>query len=254
MKKVIYTSLVGDTDCLLQPLFIRDDYDYVCFSNDFKEKYIGVWKIEKILYTEKDKRRLSRYAKLLPHIVLKEYDYSIWMDANLQIITDSFYKTIDSKIEGNCLIAQVPHPLHDCIYDDIKSAYIGRRVKLKSALKQYNHLKEEKFPVHNGLYENNIILRRHNDSRVIEISELWWKEYQTYSNRDQFSLAYVYWKFSFKPDDLFINKKNARNVDCIEYHKHPLKGSILRRNPFLRFFARNIRIAIRYVLMKIYFN
>ena len=254
MKNVVYTSLVGTSDHLLQPLFIREDYDYICFSNDFEETSIGVWKIRKIPYDEKDDRRLSRYAKLLPHRVLQEYDYSIWMDANLQIITDVFYKAVDAKVHQNCLVAQVPHPLHDCIYDDIRSAYLGGRVKLKPSVRQYHHLKEEGFPKHEGLYENNLILRKHNDPSVIKISELWWKEYEAYTNRDQFSLSYVYWKYQFKPDYLLGNNKNARNVDCIKYHKHTLRGSWLRRNPILRFFARNTRIAIRYVLMKIYFD
>ena len=165
-----------------------------------------------------------------------------------------FPKAVDRKINKNCLIAQVPHPLHDCIYDDIRSAYLGGRVKLKPAVRQYEHLKEEGFPENYGLYENNLMLRKHNDPSVIKISELWWREYETYSNRDQFSLSYVYWKYQFKPDYFFENKKNARNVDCIKYHEHILRGSWLRRNPILRFFARNARIAIRYILMKIHFD
>ena len=37
-KKVIYTSLVGEYDVLPEPSFVMKDWDYICFSNDYKKK------------------------------------------------------------------------------------------------------------------------------------------------------------------------------------------------------------------------
>ena len=84
-KKVIYTCLVGNYDVLRQPLAIDESYDYICFSNDIKEERVGVWQIRPIPFKHKDKARLSRYVKILPHRALEDYEWSLWMDANIQI-------------------------------------------------------------------------------------------------------------------------------------------------------------------------
>lgn len=42
---VIYTVLVGGYDDVLQPKVVDDRFDYILFSNDFKETKQGIWNI-----------------------------------------------------------------------------------------------------------------------------------------------------------------------------------------------------------------
>lgn len=221
MKKVIYTILVGKYDDLLQPLAVDESFDYICFSNDFSEKTIGVWSIREIPFSDADDTRVSRYAKLLPHKVLEEYDYSLYIDANIQITGSEFYRFVNQRILEGVLVAQVPNIFRDCIYKDIEIAYRRRKVDLRGAKKQYGHLKQEGFPEHFGLFENNVLLRKHNDPSVVDMSEAWWKEYCDYTHRDQFSLMYVYWKKNYMPDYLLGEGKNARNVTFLKLTPHP---------------------------------
>lgn len=229
MKKVIYTILVGRYDELLQPLAVDSGFDYICFSNDIKEEKVGVWNIQRIPFEDVNKTRVSRYPKLLPHNVLQDYDYSLYMDANIQITDKKLYDVVNQKIGEGVLIAQVPNIFRDCIYKDIEIAYRRRKVDLKGAKQQYEHLKQEGFPKHYGLFENNVIFRKHNDPKVVDISEAWWKEYCTYTHRDQFSLMYVYWKQGYMPFLLLGEGKNARNADCLKLEKHPRKKSFFLR-------------------------
>ena len=229
MKKVIYTILVGKYDDLLQPLAIDKSFDYICFSNDFSEKTIGVWNIRKIPFSDADNTRVSRYAKLLPHKVLEEYDYSLYIDANIQITGSEFYRFVNQRILEGVLIAQVPNIFRDCIYKDIEIAYRRRKVNLRGAMRQYGHLKQEGFPEHFGLFENNVLLRKHNDPSVVDMSEAWWKEYCDYTHRDQFSLMYVYWKKNYMPDYLLGEGKNARNVTFLQLTPHPKKKTFWLR-------------------------
>ncbi|MCD7978378.1 MAG: DUF616 domain-containing protein, partial [Tannerellaceae bacterium] len=83
-KKVIYTCLVGNYDSLSQPGIVCEEFDYICFSNNIKEQKIGVWQIRPIPFFHGNKTRLSRYVKLNPHIVLPNYIYSLWIDANIE--------------------------------------------------------------------------------------------------------------------------------------------------------------------------
>lgn len=230
IKKVIYTCIVNGYDELKQPVVVDNSFDYICFTNDTDQLCIGVWEIKKIPYSDDNNTRLSRYVKMLPHKVLQDYDYSVWMDANLQITGAEFYNIINSFIEEKTLIGQVPHLKYNCIYKDIRKAYHRRRVGLIEALKQYYHLKRENFPEHFGLFENNLLLREHNNSFVVKIAEEWWNEYNNYTQRDQFCLMYIYWKNDYMPTLLFGPDKNVRNVDYIKYTYHPQKKNFLLRN------------------------
>lgn len=221
-KKVIYTCLVGNYDVLQQPLAVDDNYDYICFSNDIKEKSVGVWQIRPIPFEHKDKARLSRYVKILPHRVLVDYDWSLWMDANIQIIGKDFYSILDSKIADGGKIYQVTHclPPCDCIYEEIKFAYLCGLSGFCKSFLQYWHLKKNGFPVHWGLFENNFILRKHFDPSVKKMSEEWWAEFMSYTRRDQFNLMYVYWKNNFMPGLFLPPDHNTRNVDFMKRHSH----------------------------------
>ena len=224
-KKVIYTCLVGNYDVLRQPLAIDESYDYICFSNDIQEDRIGVWQIRPIPFEHKDKARQSRYVKILPHKVLGDYEWSLWMDANILITGKEFYSILDSKIAGGGKIYQVNHclPPCDCTYEEIKFAYLCGFSGFRKTVLQYWHLKRNGFPTHWGLFENNIILRKHLDPQVRKVSEEWWAEFMTYTKRDQFNLMYVYWKNNLMPGLLLPPDKNTRNVDFMQWNSHAVK-------------------------------
>ena len=99
MNLVIYTVITGGYDTIRQPLILDDRYTYICFSNDFPEEQIGIWEIRKIPLIVNNNQRLSRYPKIKPHELLEEFDYSIYMDANLVIAKAGFYKHIERLIE-----------------------------------------------------------------------------------------------------------------------------------------------------------
>lgn len=221
-KKVIYTCLVGNYDVLRQPLVVDETFDYICFSNDIKEDRVGVWQIRPIPFEHKDNARLSRYVKLMPHKALEDYEWSLWMDANIQITGKELYSIVDDKIAEGNKIYQVTHclPPCDCIYEEIKTAYLCGRSGFCKTFRQYWHLKRNKFPKHWGLFENNFILRKHNDTLVKKISEEWWTEFMKYTKRDQFNLMYIYWKNNFMPGLFLPPDRNTRNVDFMKYRQH----------------------------------
>ena len=218
-SKTIYTCLTGGYDELLQPEVIDKTFDYICFSNDIPEKQVGVWQIREIPFETNDNSRLSRYPKILPHKVLSEYEYSVYMDANIQITSQKFYDIVNNKIEADVLVAQVPHPFEDCVYEEIRFAFRVNKVDFIKARNQYLHLKTEGYPCHYGLYENNLIFRKHNDDLVKRIMSDWFNEYIDYAKRDQFSLVFVYWKNNFKPDLFFEANQNARNVTFLKFYE-----------------------------------
>ena len=73
-----------------QPKYIDDRFDYILFTDEPKEKHIGVWEVRKVDYSNSDKTRIARYIKTHPHTLLPQYKATVWLDANLEIISIIF--------------------------------------------------------------------------------------------------------------------------------------------------------------------
>lgn len=188
--KVIYTSLTKGYDNLLQPEVVRQDYDYICFSNDLGDSDIGVWKIRKIPFSSPSGTRLTRYPKLNPHLVLPEYEYSLWVDANARI-TEKMCRRADELIGSNVVCAMIKHPIRSCVYQEARYLIhysIGESDRINA---QARYLEAHHFPPNAGLYTCSIILRRHHDLQVVGFSEAWWCHYVSFSSRDQMGVSYA---------------------------------------------------------------
>lgn len=227
-NKVIYTCIVGGYDNLMQPGVIDDSFDYICFSDDFQEKRIGVWEIRPIPYKNSNGTRKSRYVKLLPHEVLKEYGYSLWIDGNIRITGKELYTIVDKAIAEGALMSGVAHPWNHCIYKENAFCYIAKKINLRTARRVRRYLVKEGMPRNRGLYENNIIFRKHNDGKIVKIDSEWWDEYQKISQRDQLSLMLVLYRNDFTPSLLIDSNYCSRNVSFLSCIDHSPSGKIYR--------------------------
>jgi len=247
MKKVIYTCLTGSIDDLQQPLVVDTSFDYICFS-DREEGMDGIWQIKHIPTNHKSLILLSRYPKILPHRFLQEYDYSLYLDANVIIKDKSFYDCINEHIEAGELISQLPHPTRDCIYLELEHCLNIRKVSPWQYMKIRNSYSRNSLPFHYGLFENNVILRKHNDGKIKAISEMWWNYYQKLSDRDQLSLMLVYYKLKIIPTYLLGDKQNTRTSSQIQCLNHV----IFKTNHRHSFFTRLIHFVERLTILPIY--
>lgn len=215
MGKVIYTVLTGGYDRLEQPLATDPGYHYVCFGDTAGAA--GVWELREIPFEGTPVMR-ARWAKMHPHILLPEYDYSVFMDANLCVSGAEFYGFI-----GNDSVAVLQHPERDCVWEELRYCYLKDKVSTGSAFKVRRQLRD--MPRHWGLAETNILLRRHNDPSVIALDELWWKLLvESGGSRDQLVFTPALHKLGMKPSLLFGPGLNARNVPFVNYTLHPLTG------------------------------
>ena len=239
VRKVIYTSLVGNYDTLPQPLVVRPDYDYVCVIDKVDKATDGVWRFIKNPYHNPDSKRCSEWPRMHPHLLFADYDYSLYFDANIQILDDQFYEYVERAIEKNVQIAQVPHPVRDCIYLELEHCLNIRKVTPWQYIRHRQRYAKYGVPKHWGLYENGMLLRKHNDDKVVSISEDWWREYCRISNRDQLSLMLVYWQQQYKPSLLFddgLNIRTSKSIRCISHNTQSKVPTLKSR--ILHFFER----------------
>lgn len=191
----IYTVIFGDYDIIQDPMYITPNTDYFILSNQ-KNIISSIWKTIDINRFKKeikgfDNLSCARFFKTHPHLLFPEHRYSIFIDGNIQAITDM--RPVIQML-GNNFIAIHQQPGRDCIYEEADAVIALKKANPQTVHSQTEKYKREGFPSHFGLFQTNVLVREHNLPQCIKIMEEWWTEISTHSKRDQLSFTYVLWK------------------------------------------------------------
>jgi hypothetical protein len=249
-KTTIYTAIFGNYDNLIEPKYIPKEADLICFTDsDLKS---DMWQIHKVEKTEVDATRNARKYKILPHKFLPEYDVSIWIDGNVLVrgdvneLVEKYLDKVNMAVYNHSSLKPIPLGIsgkikkyilgpkttqpesnqgRDCIYEEaeilIKMTDSGKFKDHPEIIKkQVEKYRAEGYPEHNGLLSSMIMLRRHNESEVIQTMEDWWKELKLHSRRDQLSFNYVAWKNQL---DFKYIKEDSRDNHYFLWRPHPNK-------------------------------
>lgn len=194
-KLVIYTVLFGNYDALKEPLYVTPNCDYYILTNQ-DVRADSVWKkypLEKFDEQVKGFSNLekARFFKLHPHLLFPEYKYSMFIDANLQIVTDM--RPVFAQLEDN-FIAIHNQPGRDCVYQEATEIIVIGKAEKSEVMKQMMAYKKEGFPAYYGLFRTCVVVREHNSGQCKKLMELWWNEINRFTKRDQLSFTYALWK------------------------------------------------------------
>jgi hypothetical protein len=229
MKIAIYTSIFGGYDDLIDDQYQMDGVDYICFTDRDLES--ETWKVIKSTPIYNDPNRNAKKYKILPHRYLKDYDYSIWIDGNIKVISD-----IRALCNGDSYKVYDHMQVFDkrnCIYDEAQAILNFGKINSertpergiknwkdnpKLIVDQMNRYISEGYPKNNGLATNPIIVRNHNDSDVIAVMEDWWSEIKYNSKRDQLSFNYIVWKNQF--NFVYLQGDSRNNEYFVSVGKH----------------------------------
>ncbi|OUU79371.1 MAG: hypothetical protein CBC38_04925 [Gammaproteobacteria bacterium TMED78] len=230
MKKVIYTTIFGGYDNLVEPHYKPEGWDFICFTDvDLKS---DTWKIVKkpLVYT--DNTRTAKRFKVLPHEYLDKYDYSIFIDGNMTIRNNP--DDLIDKYLSNSNVAFFDHSQNildsnNCAYKEADYIfYLGQKnngnYKDNPVLiqNQMNRYKKEKYPENNGLITGMVILRKHNKTDCKKVMSKWWEEIKYNSKRDQLSFNYSAWKTGVKFN--YMDGDSRDNKYFISLGKHTGKN------------------------------
>ena len=188
-KRVIYTAMFGLFDNVHDPIVELPGWDMRFFTNVRLKS--NKWDIINVHpKKEFDNVQMSRHYKMFPHLYLQDYDISLWIDASI-------------------LIRQPIDKLVDFITDDVKIGVYHHTCRWKEEFdvmhywckdigileRQISDYQNDGFDVNSTIINGNVILREHNNERVIETMQMWWEQFNKYYiKRDQISLAYSIWK------------------------------------------------------------
>lgn len=219
-KKVVYTCIYGKYDTLRNPKIVNPNWDYVCFTD---QKFVSdIWDIRQIpndCLVESEKK-IQRKIKILPNRYLKEYDLSIWIDGNLELLVDPEYLVSESN---HTFLTTLAHPQRVCLYDELDACDALNKDSHETLNILRQLLNKERYPKNNGLAQTNVMIRNHNDDGVSSICEQWWHLVKTYSHRDQTVFNYVLWKYPNLSKK--INLFSARTLyEDFNFYTHGVGG------------------------------
>lgn len=226
---VMYSCVSGEYDEVITDFVPNPKYDYVLFTDSpklLKHKTYLWWQIRPLAFSEKDSVRNARWHKLHPHVLFPEYTHSVWVDSNVQISGMNVYTLIDKHIRAHHKIAISLHPERDCIYDEANECIMTSKDNPDLINRQMSILRKDGFPAHAGLYETNLLLRRHMDPQIMDLCEQWWSFVCDYSRRDQLSFNYLLWKNGIKHYSL--DKTSMRYHPEFKLVHHNYKPSVTK--------------------------
>lgn len=194
MSIAVYTSIVGGKDNIIDVRKHFKGCDLYCYTDSKIEDSKG-WTIRPLDSRSKkySDRINSRFYKCNPHLLkeLKEYDYTIWIDGNLNI--NKSIKTIFNGFKKGFKIACRPHFARNCIYQEavaVKNFHLEDPYRVDALV---NYLRNAGYPSGNGLHEAGFLIRK-NCSEVNDFNNVWFYLLLLFTQRDQLLFDYVLWR------------------------------------------------------------
>lgn len=211
----MYTAIFGNKD-VPKEFEKAEGIDYLIFTEnpDLISKTFDVIVVPPLF---KDPVRNSKIYKILQPRVFSNYQYSLWIDANISIARLDLNDLFGRYLEHHD-IALHKHPERNCIYQEADACIQLEKDNPSIIKRQMKKYQSENYPVQNGLIESGIIFRRHS-STIAQINKKWWEEISRHSRRDQLSFNYVL---------STLNKEFNPLNGCISHNSVP--GFVLHRH------------------------
>lgn len=186
---VVYTAVAKGYDILKNPARLSEACDYVCFS-DHVQLSAPAWSQRPFDEHVDDPVRTAKKPKIMPHLYFPEYEYSIWVDANV-VVLGEVTELVERYLRDSS-IAMFAHPQgRTCVYEEAEACIELGKDETDIIRRQVERYRKLGHPENSGLHTCTIIVRRHRDPAIIDAMEEWWREIQAHSRRDQISFNYV---------------------------------------------------------------
>lgn len=226
MRVCIYTAIYGGYDDLKEVPRQSLDCDCLCFTD---EPGLGAnahgWQVKLMssrLTAGMHPRMQAKYPRILnqdffappPRNLmgrvlqharrLAHYDYTIWIDGGIRILSPTFAEEMIGHI-GKYGWAMFVHPVRDCIYAECEACWYFPKYADQPLREQVEFYRAQGYPAHNGLMATGLIARDMRDTRLHKINRDWWRENVRWSYQDQLSLPYVLWSNGYWYDEVRLN-------------------------------------------------
>lgn len=201
MKIAIYTAMYGNRDICLENHPDIPNADFFVFTDSIENKNLANWivRIEPVQefflrYPEKERGiRQAKWFKISPVEMFKNYDYTIWIDANIRFKPDFNIEKLIGELKGNN-IATFRHPISRSIFDEL-SLYL-KYPKADNESKEtifeqiLEFIKSGYDCSNNSVPATGVIISKISPD-ILPFYFLWWNTIILGSHQDQLSFSYA---------------------------------------------------------------
>lgn len=191
-RAVIYTAITGRYDDLKRrPCGFAFGCDSIAFTEG--QENPGGWRVYSLENRFNNPKLNSKFYKVNPHLIFPDVEFSLWIDGNLNMITQDALWNLINDVLGDADMALFQHHQRENLFQEAEHCIKGLKDSPQVIFKQLCQYVSEGYDTSplagNRLYEGGIILRRHN-TRTKKFNEHWWNQILTFSKRDQISLPH----------------------------------------------------------------
>ena len=232
MKLAIFTIIKDDYDWLSDISKLSLIFDCFCYTNKdhlIKKKQFKGWKIRNLsiynyhkdnVNSKKENFLITRWFKFYPYIHLSEYDYSLYIDANLDL-NKNIEKLISSIKKKDFSLCIFKHPYRKSVKEEICHAYWNKKIKkeeFKILKNLYFSYKKKKNFIDTELFENNIRFTNHNSMYAKSILNKTYLLLKKYPFRDQVILPFIIFYLNESRNKILI-KDSSHKYFRVKPHK-----------------------------------
>jgi hypothetical protein len=194
----VYTTLYGTFDTLPeQPVRQDSQLDFIAFVGD-PTLVSETWTLRHLPpRIAADPVRSSRYPKLHPHLLLPEYQASLYIDCSVQLKHPPealFEALLFGQTET---MACLRHSHRDNVLDEVRAVLHLGYDDPDRCLQQLCAYADTGFRGTVPLTWSGVMLRFHHHPDVSGLMEAWWEHVLRFSRRDQLSFGYLAEKRGF---------------------------------------------------------
>lgn len=176
-------------------------YDRMVVTDHAALQAPGVTMLRPAAGASDDPGRMSRLAKICPHLFFADYDWVIYVDNSAALASQP--QAMIAEIERQHAGMAPPgrylfsHEKRSCAYREARLCMVRGKISRADYRRQVRHYKATGFPQDQGLFMNTLMIQKMGDPATDAFNETWYDHFQTYSRRDQISLPYVLWETGY---------------------------------------------------------
>ena len=190
-KVIVYSCLIGDYDNVTS-FNKQKGYDYILFTDQkINNTNWTIFQIpDSVLNLKVSNIKKQRYMKIMPHKFFKNYDLSLYIDANYEIkgdLDDYLINTLNPLDH-----IYIPHLQFGKGIRQALDKAIEKKLDDVSLLNKVKKRYDSKhFLDKTGIVNAGLMIRYHNTEDCIRLMEKWWREVRDYSHVDGFAFDYA---------------------------------------------------------------
>ena len=187
MKIAVYTCITNSYAPLVVPAVVSDGVGYLCFSDGTMDD-VWPWKFRPLKPFFANPIRNARLPKILSHRYLADYDFTIWLDASLQLIVEP-RQIIEAM--GQRDFAAFVNPRRSSMCDEfraIRESKWSRKDRVPEDILNEQAKRYGEYP--SRIYYGGLIARK-NCLQIQFFEEDWFGEYCVWQHRDLPAMNYT---------------------------------------------------------------